>query len=119
MVQEYRFRSKDGHYIWMQDEASLLPEAEGQPKEIVGFWTNISERKQAEEQAAQASRLEVDTGEDELTRFNNRIAIRGNCSPSCGYVDSARDFPARVRRIASRAPMERRRAVSMMERMSA
>ena len=77
LVQEYRFRCKDGHYLWIQDEASLLPEADGRPpKEIVGFWTNITDRKQAQEQAAQASRLEVDSGEDELTRFNNRIAIR-------------------------------------------
>ena len=42
-----------------------------------------------------------------------------NCSPPGGYVDCTRDAPARVRRIASRAPMERRRAVSMTERMSA
>src|SRR6202011_4557342 len=27
LVQEYRFRSKDGHYLWMQDEASLLRKA--------------------------------------------------------------------------------------------
>jgi hypothetical protein len=45
--------------------------------------------------------------------------MRGNCSPPGGYVDGTRDAPARVRRIASRAPMERRRAVSMTERMSA
>jgi PAS domain S-box-containing protein len=50
LVQEYRFRPKDGHYLWMQDEASLLRDADGQPKEIVGFWTNITERKQAEEE---------------------------------------------------------------------
>src|SRR5580704_2990003 len=73
LVQEYRFRSKDGHYLWMQDEASLLREAGGRPKEIVGFWTNITERKQAE---AQARGQAVDIGEDELTRFNNRIAVR-------------------------------------------
>ena len=54
LVQEYRFRSKDGHYLWIQDEASLLRDADGRPTEIVGFWTNITERKQAEEQAAQA-----------------------------------------------------------------
>ena len=54
LVQEYRFRSKDGHYLWMQDEARLLLKAGGRPKEIVGFWTNITERKQAEEQAAHA-----------------------------------------------------------------
>ena len=51
LVQEYRFRCKDGHYLWMQDEASLLRKADGRPKEIVGFWTNITERKQAEEYA--------------------------------------------------------------------
>ena len=41
-----------------------------------------------------------------------------NCS-GCGYVESTRGAPARARRIASRALMERRRAVSMTERMSA
>lgn len=62
LVQEYRFRSKDGHYLWMQDEASLLRDAEGRPKEIVGFWTNVTERKQAEEQAARAREQEVEIG---------------------------------------------------------
>ncbi len=74
LVQEYRFRSKDGHYLWMQDEASLLRDADGRPTEIVGFWTNITERKQAEQQAAQAREQEVDSGE--LNRSNNRIAVR-------------------------------------------
>jgi adenylate cyclase len=74
LVQEYRFRSKDGHYLWMQDEASLLREADGRPTEIVGFWTNITERKHAEEQAAQAREQEADSGE--LNRSNNRIAVR-------------------------------------------
>src|ERR1700724_811434 len=62
LVQEYRFRSKDGHYLWMQDEASLLRKAFGRPKEIGGFWTNITERMQAEEQAAQARKQEVERG---------------------------------------------------------
>lgn len=62
LVQEYRFRSKGGHYLWIQDEASLLRDADGRPKEIVGFWTNITERKQAEEQAAEAREREVEIG---------------------------------------------------------
>ncbi|MCI0600613.1 MAG: PAS domain-containing protein, partial [Beijerinckiaceae bacterium] len=62
LVQEYRFRSKDGHFLWMQDEASLLRHADGRPKEIIGFWTNISALKQAEEQAARARELEVEIG---------------------------------------------------------
>jgi len=74
LVQEYRFRAKDGQYFWIQDDASLLRDAGGRPKEIVGYWTNVSERKQAEERAAESSTL--GTGEDELTRLNNRIAVR-------------------------------------------
>src|ERR1700736_4909185 len=56
LVQEYRFRSKDGDYLWIQDEVSLVLKAAGRPKELVGFWTNITERKQAEEQAGQPIR---------------------------------------------------------------
>jgi adenylate cyclase len=74
LVQEYRFRSKDGHYLWILDEASLLRDADGRPTEIVGFWTNITERKQAEQRAAQAREQEADSGE--LNRSNNRIAVR-------------------------------------------
>ena len=74
LVQEYRFRSKDGHYLWIQDEASLLRKADGRPKEIVGFWTNITERKQAEERAAQARKQEFERGE--LLRSSDRnIAV--------------------------------------------
>lgn len=62
LAQEYRFQSKDGHYLWMQDEASLLRDAGGRPKEIVGFWTNITERKRAEEQAVRAREHEVEIG---------------------------------------------------------
>ena len=74
LVQEYRFLSKDGHYLWILDEASLLRDADGRPTEIVGFWTNITERKQAQQRAAQAREQEADSSE--LNRSNNRIAVR-------------------------------------------
>ena len=74
LVQEYRFRSKDGNYLWIRDEASVLWEADGRPKEIVGFWTNITERKQAEERAAKARKQEVERAE--LIRSSDRnIAV--------------------------------------------
>ena len=74
LVQEYRFRAKDGRYLCMQDEASLLRDADSRPKEIVGFWTNITERKLAEEQAARARKQESETSE--LIRSSDRnIAI--------------------------------------------
>ena len=46
---EYRFRRKDGCYIWIHDEMILVRNEEGKPVEIIGYWADITERKQAEE----------------------------------------------------------------------
>ncbi len=97
LVQEYRFRARDGHYLWIQDEASILRDADGLPKEIVGFWTNITQRKQAEKQAAQAHEQAVDVGEDELTRVNNRIAV--------GLVITALLFGSSFSLVAGKGPL--------------
>ncbi len=51
---QYRFRRKDGRWCWVNDEQRLVRDAAGQPQEIVGSWTDITERKLAEEEAAQA-----------------------------------------------------------------
>jgi PAS domain S-box-containing protein len=48
-VMEYRFRHKDGTYRWVRDEAKLVRDSEGRPVEFVGNWSDITERKQAEE----------------------------------------------------------------------
>ncbi len=49
LVREYRFRHRDGRYLWMQDEARLETDEAGQPQEIVGCWLDVTERRQAEE----------------------------------------------------------------------
>jgi PAS domain S-box-containing protein len=53
---EYRFRRKDGTYCWVEDEQHLIRDRNGEPLEIVGAWSDITVRKQAEEakDAAQA-----------------------------------------------------------------
>lgn len=45
---EYRFQHKDGSYRWVRDEFKLV-QAAGKPLEIVGYWIDISDRKQTEE----------------------------------------------------------------------
>ncbi|MFX0207725.1 MAG: PAS domain S-box protein, partial [Candidatus Hodarchaeota archaeon] len=45
----YRFKHKDGSYHWMLDEATLIRDEKGNPIETVGYWTDITERKNAEE----------------------------------------------------------------------
>ena len=45
---EYRFRHQKGHYIWVQDSFAVRHDTDGKPKEIVGSWADISDRKRVE-----------------------------------------------------------------------
>ncbi|MBP5971602.1 PAS domain S-box protein [Brasilonema sp. CT11] len=47
---EYRFLHKNGTYRWMYDQAKLVRDDAGEPLEIVGYWLDITERKQLEEE---------------------------------------------------------------------
>ncbi len=51
---EYRIRHKDGTFRWVEDNSRVVRDATGLPKEIVGVWTEITERKRAEESLRQA-----------------------------------------------------------------
>ncbi|MEB3883206.1 PAS domain S-box protein [Lyngbya sp. CCY1209] len=46
---EYRFLHRDGSHRWIYDQMKLIRDGEGNPLEIVGYWIDISDRKQAEE----------------------------------------------------------------------
>ena len=46
---EYRLRHKDGSYHWVEDKRRLIRDSSNRPKEIVGVWADITERKRAEE----------------------------------------------------------------------
>jgi PAS domain S-box-containing protein len=48
---EYRFLKKDGTYCLVNDAQQLIRDEEGQPVEVVGSWSDITERKRAEEAA--------------------------------------------------------------------
>ena len=45
---EYRFRHRDGHFIWIQDTFTVTHDNDGKPKEIVGSWADVSDRKRVE-----------------------------------------------------------------------
>jgi PAS domain S-box-containing protein len=42
---EYRFRKKDGSYIWIQDSALAMWDNEGNPLRIIGTYTDIRWKK--------------------------------------------------------------------------
>lgn len=50
---EYRFRARNNHYIWVQDRAIRVQNAQGRSEYILGVFHNITERKLAEEQLRQ------------------------------------------------------------------
>ena len=49
LTQEYRFRLRDGSYRWVCSDLQLIYDEDGAPLEIVGSWSDINERKNAEE----------------------------------------------------------------------
>lgn len=62
---EYRFKSKDGRYLWIHDEAQLISDESGKPFEIIGFIMDITDRKRAEEELKKMA--------DELARSNTDL----------------------------------------------
>jgi PAS domain S-box-containing protein len=48
-VYDYRFLHKDGTYRWIRGERVLLRDVAGNPMEYVGSWSDITDRKNAEE----------------------------------------------------------------------
>lgn len=51
---DYRFLHKNGTYRWLHDQSSLVRDMDGNQVEIVGFWIDITGRKQAEEALRQS-----------------------------------------------------------------
>lgn len=73
---EYRFRHKDGTYRWMLDEMKLIRDEKGRPLEIVGHWTDITERKRIEE-ALKESEARYKTVVEDQTEVISRFLPDG------------------------------------------
>ncbi|MEZ5828932.1 MAG: PAS domain-containing protein [Hyphomicrobiales bacterium] len=56
---EYRIRRPDGSYFWVHDRQQTVRDENGEPVEIAGSWTDVTERKEAEV-AREAARERID-----------------------------------------------------------
>ncbi len=89
---EYRFRHRDGHYIWIQDSFKVVNDEAGRPLELVGAWADISERKLAQEMLQKAyDELEqrVEKRTEELKAGRQRLEYVLAVSPAITYATKA------------------------------
>jgi PAS domain S-box-containing protein len=50
---EYRLIARDGHAVWVRDEAVVVSDDEGRPVHVQGFLIDVTKRKRAEQQLRQ------------------------------------------------------------------
>ena len=70
---EYRFRKPDGSYVWVHDEMRLVHDPEGRPLEIIGYWADVSRRKEVEFALVEARR-EAEHASQAKSRFLSRMS---------------------------------------------
>jgi PAS domain S-box-containing protein len=63
---EYRFKHSDENYRWLHEDLRLVRDACGNPQELVGSWTDVTEQKQAEEALRNSEAL--------IRSINNNLA---------------------------------------------
>lgn len=91
LATEYRFLRRDGRTVWVRDEATVVRDTAGQPLCIQGVMQDITDRKRAERQLAEAQALthvgswEWDLIADRITWSDEHYRIFG-LEPRAGGI---------------------------------
>jgi PAS domain S-box-containing protein len=81
---EYRWQARQGDYKWLHDDVVLLVDEHDKPVELVGAWSDITERKAAEA-SFRAKELELAAARDATVRAEAFLATALD-SLSDGFV---------------------------------
>lgn len=110
---EVRLRHKSGHYLWFLDRGKVAErDSAGRPLRMVGTITDITTRRQLEEQLRQSRQLEAigQLAGGVAHDFNNILAaIMGNAE--LGLADTSPDHPAHESLLGIRAASNRARSL--------
>ncbi|HUP45388.1 MAG TPA: PAS domain S-box protein, partial [Thermoanaerobaculia bacterium] len=74
---EYRLLHSDGSYRWVEDARRLVHDVSGAPAELVGVWTDITARKEAQEASRETERRLRDML-DNLDLLSAAVDCEGN-----------------------------------------
>jgi len=118
---EYRFRRRDGEYIWIQDTFKVVRDGSGKPSEFVGAWADITQAKKAERTALEAN-AELQETKRYLTRLiasspdaiiatdkQGKVALFNDVPKLCLDIAPVKSS-ASDRRISTRAKMQSTRS---------
>ncbi len=73
---EYRIRKRDGSYIWAQDRGKVIRwDGEGKPIRMIGTFTDITVRKELEEEIKRLAYKDPLTNLPNRLLFNDRIEL--------------------------------------------
>jgi two-component system cell cycle sensor histidine kinase/response regulator CckA len=119
---EYRFRHADGKLRWLRGETRLVRDAAGQPGEVVGSLSDITERKGLENQFRQAQKMEAigHLAGGIAHDFNNLLTVMGGYSDmllaELPPEDSNREMVGEIRQAADRAAALTRQLLAFSRR---
>ena len=65
---EYRFLHKDGSWRWIREEDKVIPDSKGKPFEVIGYYIDLTERKQAEEARSRLASI-VESSDDAIVGY--------------------------------------------------
>ena len=74
---EYRFQHKDGTYRWMREEARLIRDAAGNPLEVIGYWIDVTDRKQMEEEIKELNESISQRLLQKMSQIENISEVKG------------------------------------------
>jgi PAS domain S-box-containing protein len=101
-VHEYRFQHKDGTYRWVHDEVVLVRDSTGNPVEMVGSWTDITERRRAE----QALRESEERLRQLIESSQGLIILLHDLEGRFLYFNGASSFGIRPEEVIGKTPFD-------------